>query len=157
MSAALRRTAGWPAAAVLVAVVILAAGIGQTSAGHAALRAAGLYSAPGGYTSLAFAHPQSLPPPSALTAKQEKLSVAFAVQNAGGNRRDYQWSVFLVQSGRARRMAAGQVAIAAGREAAITRSVTVSCTGSRAQVVVRLTRPAEAIDAWTTCRPPGAR
>jgi hypothetical protein len=147
VSAALRRTAGWPAAVVLVAALILAVGMGQTRAGHAVLRAAGLYSAPGGYTSLAFLDPRS-PLPSQATAK---LSVSFAIQNADSSRRDYQWSVSLVQAGRTRHAAAGRATVASGREAAITRTVALACVAGRVQVVVRLARPAEAIDAWTTC------
>jgi hypothetical protein len=148
VSAALRRTAGWPAAAVLVAVVILAAGIGQTGAGHAALRAAGLYSAPGGYTSLAFVHPGSVLPSS--VTNRAKLGVAFVIQNADGNKRDYQWSVSLVQPGGTRRVAAGRAAVGSGREAAITASVPVSCTSGTLEVVVRLAHPAEALDARTS-------
>jgi hypothetical protein len=155
VSAALRRTAGWPAAAVLVAVVILAAGIGQTSAGHAALRAAGLYSAPGGYTSLAFVHPRSVLPSS--VTNRARLRVAFAIQNADSDKRDYQWSVSLVQPGGSRRVADGHAAVGSGREAAITASVPVLCAAGALEVVVRLVRPAEAIDARTKCQSAGAR
>ncbi len=54
-------------------------------------------------------------------------------------------------------MAAGRAAVGSGREAAITASVPVSCTTGTLEVVVRLARPAEAIDAWTSCQGPGAR
>jgi hypothetical protein len=129
---------------------VLAAGLGQTSAGHATLRAMGLFEAPTSYTSLAFLRPQPLPPQ--LASKRANVDVSFVIQNANGTPRDYQWSVLLDQGQRTRRAAVGSIRVASGRRAVITRSVGIKCAGGKVRIVVSLARPAEFIDAWTACR-----
>jgi hypothetical protein len=143
----------WWGAIALVAVVAMAAGIGQTSAGHAILRRAGILEEPASYTSLAFLHPQSLP--EQLVSKRASIEFAFVIHNAGGTPRDYRWSVLLVHGKRARPVGSGSIRVAPGRGAAITRSANVSCTRGRVRIVVSLARPAESIDAWTACWSPG--
>jgi hypothetical protein len=154
LSAAWHRTTGWPAAAVLAAVVILAAGLAQTTAGHATLRTVGLFQEPTRYTSLAFSDPQALP--EQLPAARVSVSVSFVIHNSGRSRRHYRWSVLLVQADRTRREAAGDTTIAAGHGAGITAPAKVSCQQGRIRIIVKLARPAETIDAWTTCWLPGS-
>jgi hypothetical protein len=140
----------WQGMAALVAVVALVAVLGQTSAGHAVLRKAGLYEEPTSYTSLAFLHPQSLL--KQLPSKRASVDVSFVIHNAGSNPRDYQWSVLVLQGQRTRQVASGSVRIASGRAAPITRSATISCTRGQVRIVVSLTRPAaESIHAWMAC------
>jgi hypothetical protein len=146
----LHHTARWRGAVVLVAVIVLAAGMAQTSAGHAMLRATGLFEEPTRYTSLAFLHSQPLP--TQLAAKRANVNVSFVIHNANGTPRDYQWSVLLVQGQRTRSTAIGTIHIAPGRGAAITRSVAINCARGKVRIVVSLALPAESIDAWTACR-----
>ena len=135
----------------LVVIVILIAGIGQTSLGHSILRKAGLFEAPASYTSLAFLHPQS--PADQPGLKRTTVDVSFVINNAGGIPRDYQWSVTLAQGRRTHDVAAGSVRIASGRGATITRSAQISCAQGQVRIVVSLASPAEFIDAWTACPP----
>jgi hypothetical protein len=141
--------AGWPGVIALVAVVAVIAGIGQTRVGHVMLRKAGLFEEPTGYTSLAFARPQSLPKP--LASKHANVRISFIIRNSGGTPRDYRWSVVLVHGEHTRRVDGGTY-IAPGGAATITRSAEISCTRGRVRIVVSLARPAESIDAWTACQ-----
>jgi hypothetical protein len=146
-----------PGAAVLVAVVAVAAGISQTSVGHAILQNLGILQTPSTYTSLAFAHPQSLP--ERLRLPQENVNVSFVVHNASNVLHDYRWSVFLAHNGRTRRVDTGELRVASGQGVAITRPVGVSCTGGRVRIVVNLVGAApkaESIDFWTACWSPGS-
>lgn len=144
--------AGYWGVMALVAAVILSAGIGQTSLGHTILRKAGIAGGPTNYTSLAFAHPQSLPTP--LESRPANVDVSFAIQNAGDALRDYQWSVSLEQGRYTRDVAAGNVRIASGHGVTITQSVKSSCAQGQVRIVVSLAKPAESIDAWIACSPP---
>ena len=140
----------WRGLITLIAVITLAAGMGQTSFGHAILAKVGLFEEPASYTSLAFLRPQSLPK---LSSRQAPVVVSFVIHNAGGIASEYQWSILLVQGQRTRHTAAGNVRVAAGREASITRFVTIPCTQGQVRIVVSLERPAESIDALTACSP----
>jgi hypothetical protein len=146
------RKVRWRGAVTLIAVIALIVGIGQTSLGHEILERAGLVRQPTSYTSLAFLRPQSLP--EQLSSKQTTVSVSFVIHNTDSITHDYQWSVLLVQGQHTRHVGAGSVRVASGHGAAITRPARISCTGGQVQVVVRLTRPAEFIDAWTSCWSP---
>lgn len=139
----------WRGVVVFVAVVVLVAILAQTRVGHVALERAGLYEQPTNYTSLAFLHPQSLP--DQLTSKRASVDVSFVIRNATGASHDYLWSVLLVQGQSSSHLFSGTAAIAASRQATVTRSASVSCTRGRLRIVVRLARPAESIDAWVTC------
>ena len=134
---------------VLLGAIILTAGIGQTTLGHTILRKAGITGGPTGYTSLAFSHPQSLP--EQMGSKSANVEVSFVIQNTGDALRDYQWSVGLAQGQRRHDVATGNVRIAAGQEATITRSAKSSCTRGQIRVVVSLAEPAESIGAWIAC------
>lgn len=152
------RIVRWRGACVLLAVIAMAAGIGQTNFGHSALEKAGLYEKPPGYTSLAFLNPQSLP--EQLTLKEVSVDVSFVVGNAENISHSYQWSVSLVQGQRARHVTAGNVRVTSGGEAAVARSVQVSCIPGQVQhvrIVVSLARPAESIDALAECSLPEGR
>lgn len=151
MSAVSHQAVRWRGLATLVAVVALAAGISQTTAGHTILREAGLFEEPASYTSLAFQYPQRLQ--EQLSAKRANVGVSFVIRNAGSTPGDYQWSMLLVQGSRTSLVAAGSVGLAPGRETAITRFAKISCTQGRARIVVSLARPAEYIDAMMACAP----
>ena len=133
----------------LVAAIILTAGIGQTNLGHTILRKAGITGGPTGYTSLAFSRPQS--PLEQPGSKPANVEVSFVIQNTGDALRDYQWSVSLAQGPSKHDVATGNVRIAAGQGATITRSAKSSCTRGQIRVVVSLAEPAESIGAWITC------
>lgn len=149
MSQESHRAPRWRGAVALAAGIILFAGIGQASIGRAVLEKAGLFEQPTSYTSLAFAHPQTLP--ERLTSKQENIGISFIIHNVGGRTHGYQWSIQFVQTGHTHRMAAGNVSIAPGSGAIITRSEEIHCTQGQVQIVVSLAHPAESIDAWMAC------
>lgn len=144
------RRPSWLWAVIIIAAVILAAGIGQTSAGHVLLEKAGLFEKPAVYTSLAFLHPASLP--KHLRSKEETVEVAFVIHNAGGISGMYEWSMSLVQKQGIRHVAAGSVRITSGHTATISRPVRISCSRGQVRIVVSLVNPAEDIHAWTTCK-----
>jgi hypothetical protein len=146
------RMVRWRGAVTLIAVIALAFGLGQTSLGHAMLGKAGLFKEPTSYTSLAFLHPQPLPPQ--LRSRKATVVVSFAIHNSGGTAHDYQWSVMLVQAQHTHPVAAGVARVPPGGGVAITRSARISCTRGKVKIVVSLARPAEFIDAWTACPSP---
>jgi hypothetical protein len=144
------RTSRWRGVVTLIAAIILAAGVGQTSFGHEILGKTGLFEEPTSYTSLAFLHPGSLP--EQLTSKQATVGVSFIIRNAGDTPHDYQWSVSLVQGPQTRHIAGGTARVASGNGTAIARGATISCTQGQVQIVVSLAHPAEHIDAWLACK-----
>jgi hypothetical protein len=151
LSAVLQRATRWRGLVGLVGAVVLAAAIGQTAAGHAILRSAGLFEEPASYTTLAFVHPQSLP--EQLRSRRMKVALSFVINNVGGSSHDYQWSVRLVQGYATRRLAAGSVAIASAHAAEIARTADISCARGKVQIIISLARPDESIDAIMSCSP----
>lgn len=151
MSTPSHRRSTWRGVVILIAAVILAAGVGQTSFGHEILGKAGLFEEPTSYTSLAFLHPGSLP--EQLTSNQATVGVSFTIRNTGATPHDYLWSVSLVQGQQTRHVAGGSAQIASGHGTAITRAARISCTQGQVRIVVSLAHPAEYIDAWLTCEP----
>jgi len=149
LSVELHRMVRRPGLVALIALVVLAAGLGQTSLGHAMLQKTGLYKEPASYTSLAFLHPQSLT--EQLPSKRSNVGVSFVIRNVSGTARDYQWSVLLNQGRRTSRVAAGSVRVGSGRDVIVSRATEIFCKQGRVQFIVTLARPAESIDAWTAC------
>jgi hypothetical protein len=149
LSAVSHRAVGWRGVATLAAVITLAAGLGQTTAGHTLLRKAGLFEEPASYTTLAFLSPQDLP--RSLNTGRQTVGVSFVIGNTGSASRHYQWSMRLVQGPRTTRVAAGSVSLTSGREATVTRSAKIFCTRGQARLVVSLANPAEHIDFLTAC------
>ena len=144
----------WRGLIILIGGVVVLAGVLQTSAGHAMLRAAGLSPERTGYTSLSFLHPQSLP--EQITPAQGTIVTSFAIHNATSLTHGYHWSVYLVYRGRTHRVHAGSVHLAPGRRAEFTQSIAITCTRGRVRIVVSLESPAESIDTWLACRSGGS-
>jgi hypothetical protein len=136
-------------AVVLVAFVVLCAGLAQTRPGHALLQDAGLFQAPSSDTELAFTSPAVLP--LQLKSPHTPIGVSFDIHNVSSSSRRYQWSIVLVGSGQSRVSATGAVNMPALGHATVARAVTAACDSGRLQVVVRLTAPAESIFFWVTC------
>lgn len=134
---------------LVLALVMLCAGLAQTSPGHALLADAGLYAQPASYTELTFTTPGDLP--SALPSANSSVDVAFTIHNVSAASRVYQWSVALAEGGRSHVMAAGTAGVAAQGRVAVTRRVPAQCAGGRLQVLVRLARPAESANFWVAC------
>lgn len=145
-----RRARRW-GVVILIAVIMLATCLAQTSSGHAMLQRAGLFEQPAGYTSLAFLSPQSVP--KQLSAEKKTVRVSFTIRNAGRTLHNYRWSVLLVQGIRTYHINAGSVRVASGREVVIKRSARISCMHGQVRIVVSLAYPAEFIDAWAACSP----
>lgn len=121
----------------------------QTNVGHAILRTAGLSQGSSGYTSLSFLEPKSLP--EQLKLKHSTVDASFVILNATNTKRDYSWSIFLVRQGHADHVYTGNVRLASGGKAEISRSVTIKCTGGQIRMVVSLEQPAESINALMAC------
>lgn len=138
---------------ILLALVVLCAGLAQTSPGHTLLADAGLYQPPASYTELTFAAPGDLP--STLPSPSSRVNVSFDIRNVSGAARLYQWSVMLAKNGQnGRQKSSGAVTVPAQGRVTVTRTVTATCTGGRLQVLVRLASPAESVDFWVTCPAP---
>jgi hypothetical protein len=134
---------------VLVAAVLVCAGLAQTPPGHALLRDTGLYETPVPYTELTFSTPGDLP--SAVAKPNASVSVAFDIHNVTGDSHDYHWSIALVHSGKSEVATSGVVQTPDQGTSTVTKSVATACTSGRVQVVVQLTSPAESIDFWVNC------
>jgi hypothetical protein len=141
----------WRGTLVVLVLIVLAAGIAQTSAGHSLMRKAGLFEQPATYTSLAFQHPQSLPQ---LSSARADVPVSFVISNVGNTPHTYQWILSLAQGSLDRRVATGSIRLAPGNRAVLTRTAHVDCTQQRVNLVVSLAHPAESIHAWATCPAP---
>jgi hypothetical protein len=149
LPAPLLRRARWRGVGALIAAIAVTAGVAQTHAGRATLERAGLLQRSASYTALSFVHPEGLP--DQFESRQVQLDVLFAIANASGTTRNYNWSVFLAKHGHIRRVVSGKVRITPGHKATISRAAVFSCARGRAKITVRLANPPEAIDAWVTC------
>jgi hypothetical protein len=134
---------------VLVAAVLVCAGLAQTQPGHALLRDTGLYETPVPYTELTFSTPGDLP--TAVAQPNASVNVAFGIHNVTGGPRNYQWSILLVHSGKSEVKASGVVQTPDQGRSTVTKSVVTACTSGKVEVVVQLTSPAESIDFWVNC------
>jgi hypothetical protein len=150
LALALHRVSRWQGITTLTLAAVLAAGIGQASAGHVVLRRLGLLGGPAPYTSLAFLHPQSLP--GQLPAARARVDTSFVIYNSDVARHDYQWSLQLVHSGHDRVVDAGAVQVPGRHRTVILRATEISCSGGEVEIVIKLIHPAEAIDAFAACR-----
>lgn len=144
------RRASWRSAVIITVILLLAASIGQSSAGHTLLERAGLLQKPATYTSLAFLDPAGIP--QTLKSKRTTIEVAFVIRNSGGIPDLYDWSLSLVQKQSVRHVATGNVRLRSGHAATISRLVRITCSQGQVQIVVSLTRPAEDIHARATCK-----
>jgi hypothetical protein len=139
---------------VLAAVVLAAAGLAQTSPGHALLRRLG-FEKSAAYTELAFTRPQSLP--EQLTSRTVVVDVPFEIHNVSPASRDYRWSIMVVRGGHGHHVASGHTRVPAGRTTTVGPAVAISCVNGRLRLQVVLASPHESIYFWTACWSPGAR
>jgi hypothetical protein len=141
----------------IVALVVICAGLAQTSRGHTLLSDVGLYKVPASYTELAFTDSGALPDQliSAKGAKGQargQVPVSFSVRNVSGSSRAYQWSIAVIVGGKSQLKAAGTVGVPAQGKATVAKSVAAVCGKAPSlQVAVRLASPAESIDFWVSC------
>ena len=149
LSTVSHRKVRWRGGVILIAVIILAACLAQTSSGHAVLRRAGLLEQPTDYTSLAFSSPQSVP--TQVITRKKTVGISFTIRNASRMSYDYQWSVSLMQGSRTQHISAGTVRVASGRQVRIKQSAKIACTPGQVRIVVSLAHPAEFIDARAAC------
>lgn len=142
---------GWWSALAFVVLVVVSAGVAQTSSGQGLLRDMGLSQAPS-FTELAFTHPQNLP--TQLRSKHASINVSFGIQNVSGSSRTYRWSIMTLASGQKHPRTAGVVRLPAQGHATVDKDLALSCVQGQLQVVVRLASPAESIDFWVACPSP---
>lgn len=142
---------GWPALAVLVAILVAGALAAQSAAGRSVLRHAGLQHDPQRYTELYFERAGRLPPEANAGAI---LKPAFEIGNREGGARRYRWTVSeRTERGHAVRSLRGTTPVAAGDTRRVAPSLRLSCPGSRARIEVRLSSPRESIGYWVKCVP----
>jgi hypothetical protein len=139
----------------LIAIVLLCAGLAQTSPGHVALKDVGLYEPPASYTELAFSDPGSLP--HVLVKPSAKVTVSFSIHNVSDAAHSYQWSITLTRAGTSQVGASGVVQLPAQGRATVSRTVAAACAGGRMQVTAQLVSPAESVSFWLTCPASGKR
>jgi hypothetical protein len=158
MSASLLRLGGWRSVGALVVVAAAVTGIGQTGTGHALLQKAGLIRQPAGYTALSFTVPNTPVTVTPEAGKRARYALTVNVRNTNTTSRDYLLSLLLVQRpGHARRINSQASLVGPGKMVSIPLTGKITCARDPAPVeyIVQLagSRPAEAIHAWTTCRP----
>jgi hypothetical protein len=135
------------------AVLITAAALAQTPAGHAVLREAGLEQVSPSYAALSFAQPRSLP--TRLGARHTTVHVPFTIQNHSADTQSYQWSLTASEvgghGGPVARPVTGQATLASGEAATMDPALRLSCTSGQVRVTVHLARPDESIDFLAGC------
>lgn len=136
------------------AVLLAAAALAQTPAGHAVLRGAGLEKPVPSYAALSFARPQSLP--ARLPAGHASVRVPFQIRNDSAATQSYQWSLDAVRTGdRAdgpvTRPVTGRATLAPGATVTMNPALRLSCAGGQLRVTVRLASPAESVYFLASC------
>jgi hypothetical protein len=142
------------------AVLVAAAALAQTPAGHAVLRGAGLEQVPPSYAALSFAQPQSLP--TRLPAPRTTVHVPFTIRNDSVDTHSYRWSLSATHTSRpagspAARPVTGTTTLAAGATVTLEPALPLSCTGGQLRVTIHLASPAESIDFLSDCPAPTKR
>jgi hypothetical protein len=134
---------------MLVILVLLCAGVAQTSPGHSVLAGLGLTETPPGYAELSFTDPDGLQ--QFVASVQAPVTVSFGIHNVSGSAKNYRWSVVALHDGTNEGSASGDLAVAAQGHAAFTTNVQVTCPSGRIQMVLRLASPAESLNFWVAC------
>lgn len=134
-------------------MLMAAASLAQTPAGHMVLRQAGLDTAPPAATALSFAQPQSLP--GLLAAPRTRLRVPFTIHNDSSGTRRYQWSLEASRVGNAKGLTARSVSrtisLAPGATVTLDPALPLICHGGQIRITIRLTSPSESIDFLSRC------
>jgi hypothetical protein len=134
---------------LLVILVLLCAGVAQTSPGHSILTGLGVTATPPSYTELSFTMPDGLQ--ETVGAVQAPITVSFGIHNVSKSPKDYHWSAVAVHDGTNEGSVSGAVTVAAQGRTSVTGNIQATCPSGRDQVVVRLASPAESINFWVTC------
>jgi len=134
---------------MLVILVLLCAGVAQTSPGHSVLVGLGLTQTPSGYTELSFTSPDGLQ--QFVASEQAPVTVSFAIHNVSGSSKSYQWSVVALHNGSNVGSSSGNLSVAAQGHASATTNVQVTCPSGRIQMVLKLADPAESLNFWVAC------
>jgi hypothetical protein len=134
-------------------ILVTAASLAQTPAGHTVLRQAGLDTTTPSYTALSFAQPQSLP--ARLPAPRTSLRVPFTIHNDSSGTRSYQWSLTASRIGKAggltARSVSGTSTLAPGATVTMDPALPLVCHGGQIRITIRLASPAEFIDFLSRC------
>jgi hypothetical protein len=113
------------------------------------LKAVGLVGTPNTFTTISFAHPQSLP--EQLSAARSKVNLAFTISNHTSSAEDYQWLVTVTVNSKSATAGKGTVALDPNGTTTVAKDIDVVCKTGRAEVTVSLAGLNESIDAWMTC------
>lgn len=134
-------------------MLVVAASLAQTPAGHMVLRQAGLDTTPPAYTALSFAKPQSLP--GLLPSPRTSLRVPFTIHNDSSDFRSYHWSLTAArignEGGLTSRPVSRTITLAPGATVTMDPALRLTCRGGQIRVTIRLASPAESIDFLSRC------
>ena len=134
-------------------MLVTAASLAQTPAGHTVLRKAGLDTTPPSYTALSFAQPQSLP--ARVPARRTSLRVPFTVHNDSSGTRSYKWSLTASRIGKAGRLTARRVSgtstLAPGATVTMDPVLPLVCRDGQIRITIGLASPAESIHFLSRC------
>jgi hypothetical protein len=134
-------------------MLVTAASLAQTPAGHTVLRQVGLDTTPPSYTALSFAQPQALP--ARLPAPRTSLRVPFTIHNDSSGTRSYQWSLTASRIGKAggltARSVSGTSTLAPGATVTKDPALPLVCHGGQIRITIRLASPAKFIDFLSRC------
>jgi hypothetical protein len=140
---------GWRAMVVLIALALAVIAVSQTGFGTAILRMVGLTSASAGYTALAFNNPTALP--EQVAHRQSSVSLGFSIHNATTTDHAYFWELLIVRGTSDDLLASGSMKLSSGVTGVTSRTVKISCSPGREEIVVKLPRSSEQISVWLTC------
>ena len=155
------RGCSWRTFATLAVVVIALAlaDFAQTSTGQRATRDLGLFSSSEPFTELYFSDPTAVAAATegALAKASRQVAVSFVIQNSGHAGVGYHWGIS-VQGAPAD---AGFTVLGPRQHVGLSRDVLTGCTATRrhrrsgprrVRITVALSKPAESIGYWVSCR-----
>jgi hypothetical protein len=134
---------------MLAVLVLLCAGVAQTSPGHSVLVGLGLTETPPSYTELAFTNAGSLQ--ESVASLQAPVTVSFDIHNVSASARSYHWSIVAEHGATNEGSLAGNATVAGQGRASFIENVQVTCPSGRIQMILRLASPAESLNFWVSC------
>ena len=114
---------------MLVILVLLCAGVAQTSPGHSVLVGLGVTATPPSYTELSFTNAGSLQ--ESVAAVEAPITVSFSIHNVSGSAKSYQWSAVALQRRRERGVALRWCHRGTPGAASFIENVQVTCPSGR--------------------------
>jgi hypothetical protein len=144
-----RPMALWFRLTVIVVGFLLVMGVVQSNFVRPLWRAIGVIGPPQSYTAISFENPRDLP--TELSGKQPTVTAAFMISNKTADPQNYAWAVSVVEGDTVRGSSSGNINVAAGQAALVSRQIKINCKPGQVKLMVSLIRPKEHIDAFMNC------